>query len=286
MLHDVREWPEPTLGDPADVLLDHINVGKARDRAAGLSEHVEDLLEVLEPVLILLSLCGHAEQRACWSPAQRPTFALELPFDTTMRMRQPPPVVPTEILDALVDEPTVVVGLRVTSRTLALTTTGLRGGWFVVPVPGAASKLDLSDLLSELGGPLEQAEAELLDAIEAATGGAELADLAMALPAPSGLVTMFDPAGWSVLAGDADTDAIVELGSAASQLIDDAGIRNFVSAEVERERSTRIPLRERFDDERTDRQLLRRAIRGARRRQDDESADGLGRAFASVARDG
>ena len=249
------------------------------DRAAGLSEHVEDLLEVLEPVLILLSLCGHATTRLLVAGAAT-DVALELPFDTAMRMHSTPrQSLPTEILDALVDEPTVVVGLRVTSRTLALTTTGLRGGWFVVPVPGAASKLDLSDLLSELGGPLEQAEAELLDAIEAATGGAELADLAMALPAPSGLVTMFDPAGWSVLAGDADTDAIVELGSAASQLIDDAGIRNFVSAEVERERSTRIPLRERFDDERTDRQLLRRAMRGARRRQDDASADGLGRAF-------
>ena len=53
--------------------------------------------------------------------------ALELPFDTAMRMHSTPrQSLPTEILDALVDEPTVVVGLRVTSRTLALTTTGLR----------------------------------------------------------------------------------------------------------------------------------------------------------------
>jgi len=288
VLRDVRDWDPPSLADSAGDLLDHVGVGAAKDPIDGLGEYLASLLDALEPTLILLSVCGYSASRLVVAGADTPV-AVSLPFDSRMQVTgwdradwSP------AILHELIGVP-ALVGLEVSSPFLGVPLTRLQEGWFLIPVNGAAPALDLANLLGELGGGLATAEEELKAAVGAVVGTADLAGLAGEPALPSGYLTMFDPAGWSiavldgesdaVAAGDPDAVALAELGEATRMLIDDAGIEAFLAEEIERDQETRMPLRDRFRESRDARQLLRRAMRGARRRHRTLDPDGIHRAF-------
>ena len=55
---ELYEPPRPALVDGHEDLLTMVDVGPADDPVDGLADNIERLLEVVEPVLTLLSLCG------------------------------------------------------------------------------------------------------------------------------------------------------------------------------------------------------------------------------------
>jgi hypothetical protein len=194
------------------------------------------------------------------------------------------------ITDALHEEPTALVGLELSSpRPLAVPVTGLRDDWFLIPVRGASPQLDLRNLLDALDGELPTVHDGLVGDVTRTVGTASLADLPADPDLPSGLLAMFDPAGWFIPSlgnadtdaretGDADAEALAGLGEAMRAQID-GGIEEFLQNEMERGRAERVPLRHRFRDDRDHRQVLRRGMRGARRRHRTLVSDGLRRAF-------
>jgi hypothetical protein len=283
LLREVREWSDPSLLETALPLLDDVGVGGARDRLDGFGEHLARLLEVLEPTLILLSVGGYSVSRLVVAGTGS-QVAVRLPFNADMRATAWPrtaPDWPTVIEDEL-DTANAVVGLEVSPLFAGVPLTRLRDGWFLIPIAETAHSLDLADVLSALAAPLDDAESELQSDLSAVVGGADLAALGADPQLNSGHVTMFDPAGWSfgtAPSDDPDVLALEELGNATLLLIDSDPVADFLADEVERARETRVPLRDRFRTSRDERQLLRRGMRGARRRHRDLDPDGIHRAF-------
>lgn len=297
LLREVREWPYPSLADPDGPLPAQVGAGPAgaADSAGALVEYVSSLLDSLEPTLTLLAVCGYTGTRLVVAGAAT-DLAVSLPFTPLMAVTaMPRNERPAEISYGLLQAP-AVVALEVSGAFLAVPTEQVRDGWLVMPLHNAAATLDLADVVAGIETALRTVDRGLLDDVERAVGSATVADLAAELGSDSGvnsgLLTMFDPDGWAFAsldpdadtgtdAGDPDAVALRELGAHVRSKIDDPsmGIATFLEQETARSPDLRFMLRDRFEADRGERQLMRRGLRGARNRHRDSSQDGLTRAF-------
>ena len=265
-----------------------VDVGPADDPEDGLADNIERLLEVVEPVLILLSLCGREAVRmtiAGKDTLKAVSVTLDEPVTITGLERVD---WPSPITLGLIADP-VVVALGLSSRLGAIPSTRFDDGWFVIGVGGASGSLALVELLGHVKSAITLARDDLLDDVSEVVGTLSFSDLVAVSDRPTGLLTMFDPEGWLIesltddqvdarIEGDPDAEALEALGDAAVNLIE-PDLVGFLHAELQRDDEDWAPLRSRFDENRPARQLLRGGMRAARRRHRAVASDNLRRAF-------
>ena len=207
-----------------------VDVGPADDPVDGLADNVERLLEVVEPVLILLSLCGREAIRlaiAGKDTLKAVSVTLDEPVTITGLERVD---WPSPITLGLIADP-VVVAFGLSSRLGAIPSTRFDDGWFVIGVGGASGSLALVELLGHVKSAITLARDDLLDDVSEVVGTLSFSDLVAVSDRPTGLLTMFDPEGWLIesltddqvdarIEGDPDAEALEALGDAAVNLIE------------------------------------------------------------------
>ena len=286
---ELYEPPRPELDDGHEDLLTMVDVGPARDPEDGLADNIDRLLEVVEPVLILLSLCGR--EAVGLAIAGKDTLkAVSVSLDEPVKITGLESADwPSPITLGLIADP-VVVAFQLSSRIGAIPSARFDDGWFVIRVPGASGSLALVDLLGHVRSAIPQAREELLDDVSEVVGTLSFSDLVAANDLPTGLLTMFDPDGWLVESltvdqvdardeDDPDAEALDALGDAGVGLIGSDFVE-FLRTELERDDTEWEPLRSRFGEDRSARQLVRSGMRAARRRHRVVAREeGLRRAF-------
>jgi hypothetical protein len=197
---------------------------------------------------------------------------------------------PAAVTDAFAASPSVVA-LELSARfDLPVSLTEMRDGWLVVALSGSVSSLDLADVLDRLDSALPAACDILVGDIVAALAGTPLGEFLDRPGTVTGLMSIYDPAAWfvrsvtdpdtdAVAAADTDAVALVALAEAMLTRIDALGLDTFLREEAGLVGGGPVPLRDRFRDSREDRQLLRRGLRGARRRHREVGEEGHRRAF-------
>ena len=194
---ELYEPARPELVDGHEDLLTMVDVGPARDPADGLADNIERLLEVVEPVLILLSLCGREAVGlaiAGQDTLKAVSITLAEPVEVTGLERAD---WPSPITLGLISDP-VVVAFELSSRLGAIPSARFDDEWFVIGVGGASGSLNLVELLAEVKSKITPACDDLLDDISEVVGTLSFSDLVAATDRPTGLLTMFDPEGWLI----------------------------------------------------------------------------------------
>ena len=111
----LHEPPRPVLVHGHDDLLTMVDVGPAGDPVDGLADNIERVLEVVEPILILLSLCGREAIRMAIA-AQDTLDAVSVTLDESVRITGLERAQwPSPITFGLINDP-VVVAFELSSR--------------------------------------------------------------------------------------------------------------------------------------------------------------------------
>ncbi len=290
LVREFHTWPELTLAADATGLVNVVGLAGAEDPAGEFVDLLNSILDVLEPTLLLLALCGYPTAELLIAGAGQ-SVAVSLPFTVDRKVTQTANTAwPTPLTVQLGGTP-VVVALAVPNPSpFAVPVQQVRNGLLLIELPAADPALNLRDVLNQLAIAEPTARGGVLADIRAVIGTASLEQLAADDQLPSGLLTVFDPTGWlvpvldqqpptdAVAAADSDAVALHNLGVAMASQINATGLADFLTAETG-ELAARTLLRTRFHDVRTDRQLLRRGMRGARRRQRTTDSDRLPHSF-------
>ncbi len=291
LVRDFQDWNAPTVADGAAELLDLAGVsGTFDDKAAWISELFDDLLETLEPTQILLALTDHHVERIVVAASTGdlfPSLVLDRDMKLTALTRAG---LPAPVTDALTS-PTTVVALQLATRfDLTMPLADVHDGWLTIALDDGGGALDLDDVRDRLVRAVDGVHAALLDDIRDAVGETPLGELRDHPTIQSGLLTLYDPATWSFASvsdpdrdalDEADADALAVFALAEEVLIQvSAGdLDGFLREEVGRNLWGVVPCRSRFDDTRDERHLMRRGLRGARRRNRKLGVDGHRRDF-------
>ncbi len=184
-----------------------------------------------------------------------------------------------------------MIGLQVTTRFgLPVPLTGLQDGWLAIPLPESGPELDLAEVLDQLTPELDLVHTALLHDIAEEVKDTPLGDLRNDPTIKSGLLTLYDPATWAFTSvsdpsrdalemGEADAFALFALAYQMLIRVSAGSLDQFLHEELGRGIWGVVDLRGRLDDDREDRHLLRRGLRGARRRRRKIGEDGHRRDF-------